>query len=389
MARGQDLLFAHHGSSNEDNATKNLCWLFNNLPWSVSSELLKPLVEPFGQEAILDELDVNNIEVVAQEQAAVTSRRGGEKVLLGLAPSSHSYSDVDIDDFNPSNDNTTSNSRPDLTIQLGDKLVIAIEAKDGDFRRSQLKNHAQWLNAEQFETTTWKVIADQFNSVRQSQSDSNKESKTINDTSLPSASVELLLSEYERVLNDQLVTHSRVIASSRYSGGTNYVKASKDIDSDKLTGRVGDNPDQSLPVSVAISFRVSREDGQGGRVWFTREEWVSLLKSIKMPEYHRQLAQGDLSGIITDYDPTNDEDIVIAHIEDPDGNEKIMSYGTGGADRSDPLLFMNRYTAKGGNLRVIPTYDADEFDSLVADNDQMKRLFTNPESVFEEIEQSI
>lgn len=387
MARGQDLLFAHHGSSNEDNATKNLCWLLNHLPQDVSADLLRPLVEPFGEQDLLNELDPeDDIEVVAQESAEVTKTRSGTKVLLGLAMNGHSYSDTGVNEFTPENDDTTSKSIPDLAIQLDDELVIAVEAKDGGFGYTQLQNHARWLQAKAFETVTWGDLADQLDSIQQPLSESAKESKDINGTSLPSNSIELLLNEYESILRDQLVPRSKVIASSEYSKGENYVKARNDVDSDTLNDWVGDDPIQSPPVPVAIYFRASGANTDGDRLWFSREEWVSLLKSISNPEYHRGLSQGDISSIVSDYDSSNDDDMTIAHIEDSAGNEKMMCYGTGGGSRESVLLYMTRSTAKNSPLRQPPMYNPDEFDELVADNDQMKRLLTNPETVFEELQ---
>lgn len=388
MARGQDVLFAHHGSSNEDNATKNLCWLLNRLPWEVSAELLRPFVEPFDQEALLDTFGPEDLEIVAQESAEITQTRPGRKVLLGLAASGHAYGEIDVDEFGPENNATTSESIPDLTIQFGDALVIAIEAKDGEFSHTQLENHARWLTAQRFETITWEAIADQFDAIQQSRSTADDAPTGINGGSLPSSSVELLLSEYEKTLRDQLIVQSRVIASSEYKQGKNYVKARSEVGSDKLTGRVADDPDQSLPVPVAICFRASGDETDGQRLWFSREEWVSLLKSIETPEYHRGLAKGDISAIVADYD-LDDDDMSIAHIEDADGNEKMMLYGTGKGDRTNDLLFMNRSTAANSPLQQPPMYDPDEFDGLFADSDQMRRLFTNPEAVFDELEKEL
>lgn len=389
MARGQDLLFAHHGSSDEDNATKNLCWLLNHLPFDVSTDLLQPVVAAFERETLLDEFGPEEIEVVVQENAKITSNRAGEKVLLGLASNSHSYSDTEVEEFTPNKDTTTTTSRPDLTIQFGNKLVIAIEAKDGDFSRTQLENHARWINAERFETITWELIADQFESTHQSRSESDRELEGINGTSLPSTTVELLLTEYEKLLRSQLVEQSRTIATSGYSTGRNYVKAMKEVGPDTLTGRVNRSDNQSQTVPVAISFRASGKNTNGQRLWFTREEWTSLLKSIEIPEYHRQLAQGDLSGIIDDYNSTDNGDITIAHIEDSEGNEKAMFYGTGKGGRSNSLLYMNRSTASGSVLQVPPMYNADGFNGLLADNAQMRRLFTNPDAVFDKLEREI
>lgn len=389
MARGQDLLFAHHGSSNEDNATKNFCWLLNHLPWDISVELLRPLIKTVEQETLLEELGAEDIEVVSQESAEITKSRAGRKVLLGLAPDGHSHSETTINEFSPISNSTTSKSRPDLVIQLGDELVIAIEAKDGEFNDTQLQDHARWLTAERFETITWGTIADRFGHVQQSGSGPDRESKSINGASLPSDSIQLLLMEYEKILSDQLVSRSRVIAVSEYTSGNNYVKARRDVGSEKLSGRVADHPEQSLPVPVAICFRASGDDINGQRLWFSREEWVSLLKSISIPEYHRELAQGKISGIKTDYDPGNDNDMKIAHIKDSDGNEKMMFYGTGKSGRESVTLYMNRSTAADGNHQKPPMYSLDEFKDLFSDNDRMKRLFTNPEAVFDELEQEL
>ncbi|ELY39826.1 hypothetical protein C496_14151 [Natronorubrum tibetense GA33] len=311
------------------------------------------------------------------------------KVLLGLGASGHSYSDTAINEFAPESDNTTSESIPDLTIQLGDELVIAIEAKDGGFDHTQLQNHARWLNAERFQTITWSDIADRINSIQESRSESDREPNSIGGTSLPSNSIELLLNEYKNILHDQLIPQSRVIASSEYTNGKNYVKARRDVGSNKFTGRVADEPKQSLPVPVAIYFRASGDDTNGQRLFFSREEWISLLKSISNPEYHRGLAQGDISSIVADYDQSTDADISIAHIEDSDGNEKTLFYGTGKGNRTNDLLFMNRSTAAGSNLQQPPMYGPDEFDKLFAGNDQMKQLFTNPKAVFNELEEDL
>jgi hypothetical protein len=389
MVRGQDLLFAHHGSSNEDNATKNLCWLLNHLPFDVSADLLRPFVSVFDQGALLDALGPDDIEVVAQESAKVSDKRPGEKLLLGLASGTHSYTDTGVDEFYPDKDATTTDSRPDLTIQFGDKLVIAIEAKDGDFSHRQLENHARWLDAERFETVTWKRIADQFGSVHRSRLDSDRELTGISGTSLPTSAVQLLLTEYEKILTNQLIERSRTLASSGYTTGTNYVRANSQVGPDKLTGRVTDDDNRSPIVPVAISFRASGEQTDGQRLWFTRDEWVSLLKSIEVPEYHRQLARGELSSIIADYNSADNGDITIAHIEDSDGNEKAMFYGTGKGDRTTPLLYLNRSTAAGGPLTRPPMYNADEFDRLLADGTRIRRLFTNPEAVFDELKQDI
>ncbi len=390
MARGQDLLFAHHGSSKEDNASKNLCWLLNHLPHDVAASLLRPIIEAFDQQQLLDKLDPEeDIEVVAQESAKVTKTRTGTKVLLGLAPKTHSYSDVNISDFTPESDNITSESVPDLAIQLGEELVIAIEAKDGGFKDEQLQNHVQRLTAEAFETVTWSAIADQVGSIQDSRSHSDREIRSIDCTSLPSGSVELLLNEYKNILYDQLIPQGKIIASSGYSKGENYVKARKEVGSDTLTGRVSDEPSRPLPVPVEINFRASGDNTDGQRLWFSREEWVSLLKSISNPEYHHGLARGDISGIVTDYDSNSDDDMKIAHIEDSDGNEKGMFYGTGKDSRTNPLLFMNRITADGGTHQQPPMYDPDEFDKLFANNNQMMRLFTNPNTAFDKLEEEL
>jgi hypothetical protein len=146
---------------------------------------------------------------------------------------------------------------------------------------------------------------------------------------------------------------------------------------------------QSFPIPVAIYFRASGDDTNGDRLWFSREEWVSLLKSISNPEYHRGLSQGDISSIVADYDASNDNDMTIGHIEDSAGNEKMMCYGTGNGKRETVLLYMTRSTAKNSPLRQPPMYDPDEFDELFADNNQMKRLFTNPEAVFDDLQQEM
>ena len=389
MARGQDLLFAHHGNSNEDNATKNLCWLLNFLPQEVSVELLRPFVKAFKQESLLGEINPEDIEVIAQESAEVTKRRTGRKVLLGLAAKGHSHSETKIKEFTPENNNKTSKSIPDLVIQLSDELVIAIEAKDGGFNCTQLQNHARWLSAERFETIMWEDIANQFHSVSQSWPTSGQTQESITGSSVPSASIDLLLNEYEKILRDQLIPQGQIIASSEYTKGKNYVKARRDVGSDKLTGRVADKPNQSLPVPVAICFRASGEETNGQRLWFSREEWISLLKSISNPDYHRGLARGNLSEIVADYDPSNERDITIAHIEDSEGDEKMILYGTGKGERTNDTLFMNRSTAAGSNLQVPPMYTPDEFDELFADNDQMRRLFTNPNAVFDELKRDL
>ncbi|OYR56542.1 hypothetical protein DJ70_08525 [Halorubrum halodurans] len=316
----------------------------------------------------------------------MTKTRNGRKVLLGLATDGHAYSEIKIDEFSPESDITTSKSIPDLVIQLGGKLVIAIEAKDGGFSRTQLENHARWLGAESFETVTWRDLAGHLDSLQNPSSGVESETKSINGTTIPSNSVKLLLRQYERVLRTQLVPESRVIASSEYSTGENYVKYQSDVGNKHLNDWVGDDSIDSPPVPVAICFRASGENTNGDRLWFTREEWLSLLKSINKPAYHRGLSQGDLSSIVTDYNPSNDEDITIAHIEDSAGNEKMIRYGTGGGDRDSALLYMTRSTAQNSPLRQPPMYNVDEFDKLIADNLQIKHLFTNPEKVFDELQ---
>jgi hypothetical protein len=66
-----------------------------------------------------------------------------------------------------------------------------------------------------------------------------------------------------------------------------------------------------------------------------------------------------------------------------------MFYGTGKGSRTNPLLFMNRITADGGPHQQPPMYDPDEFDKLFANNNQMMRLFTNPNTAFDKLEEEL
>ncbi len=340
MARGQDLLFAHHGNSDENNATKNLCWLLNVLPKDVSTDLIRPFVEPFSEASLLEAIDAEDVDVVAQENTAQAGERAETAVLLGLAANGHSYADTGIAQFDPEDNQIKNSRRLDLTFQLGDELVIGIEAKDGGFSHTQLRDHARELGASQFETITWGTVADTFESVHESQPDTDANSSGISGISLPSGSTELLLDEYAKLLRDQLISRTSVIATSQYTKGTNFVKVKKEIAENTVKGHVSDDSNQSFPLPAAIYFRASGQNTDGHRLYFGRNEWVSLLKSIRNSNYHRDLANGDITGVKADWTP-GDGDMVIAHIEDSDGNEKAMFYGTGKGDRDNDLLYLN------------------------------------------------
>jgi hypothetical protein len=130
MARAEELLFAHHGSHTEDNATKNLCWLLNNLPWEVSREMLQTLLNPIHADDVVQTVGPNDVTVEAQEDTFLSAERAADAVLLGIANRSHNHDKTDVARFEPSKPPVKSRTL-DLTIEMDGHIVVGIEAKKG------------------------------------------------------------------------------------------------------------------------------------------------------------------------------------------------------------------------------------------------------------------
>lgn len=376
MARAEEFLFAHHGKHKEDNATKNLCWLLNNLPWNLSQEILKTIFNPVHVSDTVQTIEPSEVTVEAQEDTDLSAERIGDSVLVGLADQTHSEHETDADSFEPSKPPETSRIL-DLTIEIDGQIVAGVEAKKGgEFNHAQLRDHARELNVSEFGVVTWGMLNKQIQSLLDS--DISEVSKnSITGEAISEESSRLLLAEYDKLITDELVLSWEQLGTSPYTTGENSIRLTKDR---KPKNKAIDPNEEASEVSFSLVFQsIYEDDDNGGRLLFSPEEWRQLISSMDR-EYVQAFEEGELENIAEDYDLAGEE-VSVAEIENSAGDKKYIRYGDRGSENNEPLLYFNKSTAKGGNLRDIPMYGENGFSEMFGPKSSVTKLFTHPEEI--------
>ena len=108
--------------------------------------------------------------------------------------------------------------------------------------------------------------------------------------------------------------------------------------------------------------------------------FVRITESLRCLPFSIEHENGELKYIAEDYDSEVGE-LTVAEIKDSAGDKKYIRFGDRGNDESEPLLYFNKSTAKGGNLRDIPMYNEDEFSEMFGPETSVTKLFTHPEEI--------
>ncbi|MDQ2074718.1 hypothetical protein RBH20_19500 [Haloarcula sp. H-GB4] len=379
MTRAEELLFAHHGSHKEDNATKNLCWLLNKLPWDISRKMLETLVDPVDHDINLQTIDPSSVTVKAQENTAVSAERSDDAALIGLATQGHDYDKPDVTELDPSQP-PKEPRRLDITIEINDELVVGVEAKEGStFNQSQLQDHARELEASEFDLVTWEALSQQIGALLNTPVDEIGKTE-ISGEEISGETVRLLLSEYRKLLKNELVVSWEQIGTSSYTAGENSIRLKKDVE---IPHKAIEPYEETERVPVAVVFQSVYEEGSknGGRLFFSPEEWRQLLSSMDEC-YVKAFEKGELACIADDYESGRGQ-ITVAEITNSAGDKKYIRYGDRGKKNNEPYLHLNKSTARGGNIQDIPMYDENEFAEMFGPESSVTKLFTDPERVFE------